>query len=513
MERGRYRTSDRAAGLKIGLVALGLAVGCVTCSTTPSSDDGGEAEACTFASCEEACRARGLCYGSCGGGRCGCSTNCGGEVDARPDTAWDRWEATDRGDLDAADRPETDDGEIEECPQLVPDEVRAGASRGVLCRRMSVREAEHGLYEYSGDGDRIVYAGAPARGGRDLWLTSRTTRCARKLEEGEGPDGQTGSTEDPSIEQSRVAFAVSYSETPTTNRCELRLLDIETGNRRTLDANTSANREPDGALGCFIDYISLEYPWVVWRDIRQDATELGDRHPYRPNILAVHAESGERFALNVDPIAGATFPGILTGCGGVVDLEDGLAVFDDCWWDPEAPPGGNIVYEVAAFDFVSRRWIQITDAPYDQFRSTVSADWIAWTDLRNAGGWTWFRPCHADIYGYDRRTGEEVALVWEGTAVHGPEVDAKGPWLAYVDHRWSSDLDCPDQPRQDIVAMHLPTRTEIRITDWPGRDRNPQLYDRRDGTYGLLLAEEEPGGIYLRLWDCDLPEPAGGGGG
>ncbi len=513
MERGRHRRQDPLAGLGARLTALGLVLGCTACQTTPSSDDGGEAEACTFVSCEEACRARGLCYGSCAGGRCGCSTNCGGDVDARPDTFFDRWEGTDAADLDTADRLEADDGEIEECPQVVPDEVRPGASPGVACRRMSVAEAEHGLYEFGGDGDRIVYSGDDPSAGHGLWTVDRGSRCTQLVAPGVAPTGGSAFLTSPDVEGTRVGFSFAYPESDTTARCELHLLDLETGDRRMLDGNTSANREPDNSPGCFIDYVALEYPWVVWRDIRQDATELGDPHPYRPNILAGEIESGARLALNVDPISSASLPGILTGCGGLVDLARGLAVFDDCWWDPDAPPGGNIVYEVAAFDLVSRCWSQITDAPYDQYSSTVSADWIAWTDLRNAGGWDWFRPCHADIYGYDRRTGEEVPLVWEGTAVHGPEVDAMGPWLAYGDFRWSSDPDCPDRPRQDIVAMHLPTRTEIRITDWPGRERNPHLYDRRDGSYGLLLAEELAGGTYLRLWDCDLPEPAAAGDG
>ena len=56
--------------------------------------------------------------------------------------------------------------------------------------------------------------------------------------------------------------------------------------------------------------------------------------------------------------------------------------------------------------------------------------------------------------------------------------------------------------------MYLPTRTEIRITDWPGFEASAKVYDRGDGTYGVLLNQEidRMRGTY-RLWDCDLPEP------
>ncbi|MBN1774791.1 MAG: hypothetical protein JXB32_26265 [Deltaproteobacteria bacterium] len=502
MERGRHRRQERLAGLGARLTTLGLVLGCSACPTTPSSDDGGDAEACTFASCEEACRARGLCYGSCAGGRCNCSTNCGGDVDARPDTPYDRWEDTDGADLDAADRFENDDGEIEECPQLVPDEVRAGASPGITCRRMSVAEAEHGLYEFSGDGDRIVYSGDDPTAGHGLWEVRRASRCTRLVAAGRAPTGGSAFLTDPAVERDRVAYSFTFPDTESTERCELQLLDLETGVRRTLDANTSANREPDNSPGCFIDYVSLEYPWVVWRDTRENPPYVTRVYAYDLHVFAVHIETGEFLPLTVDPVSGE-----ITGGSLHCDLSHGWAVFDQAWWDPDAPPDGNTIYEIVAFDLATRTRIQITDAPFDQYRSTASADWIAWTDLRNAGGWTWFQPCHADIHGYDRRTGEEVPLVWEGTAAHGPEVNAMGPWLAYGDYRWSSNPDCPDQRHEDIVALHMPTRTEIRVTDWPGHERNPQLYDRGDGTYGLLLAEEMPGEIYLRLWDCDLPEP------
>ncbi|MBN1771662.1 MAG: hypothetical protein JXB32_10395 [Deltaproteobacteria bacterium] len=103
----------------------------------------------------------------------------------------------------------------------------------------------------------------------------------------------------------------------------------------------------------------------------------------------------------------------------------------------------------------------------------------------------------------------------EDTAMHAPALDAEGPWLAYVDHRWGPWPTCStSDDEQDIVALHLPTRTELRITDWPGREDGTLVYDRGDGTYGLLISQEVDYATHsYRLWDCDLPEPTGDGDG
>ena len=46
------------------------------------------------------------------------------------------------------------------------------------------------------------------------------------------------------------------------------------------------------------------------------------------------------------------------------------------------------------------------------------------------------------------------------------------------------------------------------VTDWPGREGGTNVYDRGDGTYGLLINQEIDYATHTyRLWDCELPEP------
>jgi hypothetical protein len=115
-------------------------------------------------------------------------------------------------------------------------------------------------------------------------------------------------------------------------------------------------------------------------------------------------------------------------------------------------------------------------------------------------------PCYTDIYGYHRPTGEVRALVTAGDSMQGPQMDATGDWVAYEDQRDGTDVVESYDGAQSIYAYHLPTGTEIRVTDWEGFQMNPQVVDRLDGTYSVLLVDELDYRERLyRLWDCTLP--------
>ena len=78
----------------------------------------------------------------------------------------------------------------------------------------------------------------------------------------------------------------------------------------------------------------------------------------------------------------------------------------------------------------------------------------------------------------------------------------------YEDYRGPTDFPGWINER-DIYALYLPTRIEIRVTDWPGFEMQPVVYNRGDGTSGVLFIEEiDYGTRRYRLWDCDLPTPS-----
>lgn len=493
MHRLRSRDAFPGARHGIGCVFLCLLVACSGC---PSSDGNQDAagEACDYASCEAYCRSLGLCYGSCAGGICRCG--CGADADAdivREDGGPDRVDASDVEPAeDAAVRPDAGD-----CTYRAPDETRPGASPGVTCRRLSVPELEYAVLYFSADGDNVIVP-LGVRGIDALWHLRRSAGCWQELVETRSDLAAREVILDVALQARWVAYSSGRDASPAMRTCELCLFDLETRELRVLDSNTS--EEPgNGASPCDMRPIALEYPWVVWRDIRQ----VGAMYPW--DVLAVDLRSGAITNLSIDPATGEREWGSSTVR---VDIRNGLAVFDADWYNPTPPP--NVFMDIVSVDLWSWRRRQITAVAGEQYNATVTEDWVAWIDLRWDPMRTSFAPCSADIYGWNRATGEEVLLVGgEDTAMHGPALDAEGPWLAYADHRWGPWPACSRaDEEQDIVALHVPTRTEVRITDWPGREGGPCVYHRGDGSYGLLINQEIDYATHTyRLWDCDLPEP------
>lgn len=493
----RVRSRDSCRDTRNGVVSafLCLLVACSGCPSSNNNDDGGTGETCDYTSCEAYCGSLGLCYGSCAGGTCHCGCGADADADVPPDdTATD---ALETNDSDAADDA-TDIPDAIDCTYRAPDETRSGASPGVICKRLSVPELEDGNRYFMGDGGNIV---APYWVGdrNALWRYRRSTGCWEELPETVTDRSVREVILDVALDGQNVAYSSSWDASPTAWACELRLFDLETHELRVLDANTSED-PGTGSAACSMRPIALEYPWVVWRDIRQETPAF-----YPWDVLAFDLRSGEISNLSINPTSGEREWGTSTVR---VDVRNGLAVFDADWYNPSPPP--NVFMDIVGVDLRSGTRRQITAVPGEQYNAVVTEDWVAWIDLREDPTQTSFAPCSADIYGWNRATEEEVLLVGdEDAAMHGPSLDAEGPWLAYVDHRWGPWPACSgSDDEQDIVALHLPTRTEVRITDWPGREGGTNVYDRGDGTYGLLINQEIDYATHTyRLWDCELPEP------
>jgi hypothetical protein len=473
------------------LASLAFVVAGAACGRGPSSAGDADTrpeDGCSGATCDERCRACTGCPGRWIGGECTCRCLDGGE-DGPEDGVGEG-----QADLQEADGPGDDGEDAGRCTYRATGETRAGASPGVVCRRLSVEGVERGLLRFGGDGDNIAVEGGPIPA--SLWLFDRSTNCWSAVPEARGGGGDAEVVAEVAIEGARVAFWATWRPSRTIQECELRLLDADTREMQILEANTSPDGEPY-TMGCRMDSIAIEYPWVVWRDIRQ----VSDM--YNPwDAMAKNIESGEWINLSTDPATGARLWGSVVN----IDLCGGLAVFDAGWEDD--PRHGHA--ETVGVNLVTGERRQITDAPGEQFDPTVTEDWVVWVDLREHLGSS-MMACSADIYGFNRATGAEVPLVTEGDALHGPSVDGEGPWLVYSDQRWDENPNCDTDREQSVVAYHIPTATELRITDWPGYEW-ARVYRRADGSYGVLVDHEVSysDAIY-RLWDCDLPEPGGDG--
>ncbi|NMC71988.1 MAG: hypothetical protein GYA57_18300 [Myxococcales bacterium] len=491
----------RSVPVLAAILVAGAGISCSGCPDSPGTNDT-ETEACTFASCEAQCRAAAMCYGSCSGGACHCMP-CGSDADARLDGGFDEGDG-DSGDGETLetfeDAPRDEGHDVAGCDYVVTGETRAGASPGVTCRRLSVDEVEEGLLSVAGFGDRIVFSGGDP--GTPLWELRRSTGCLTLLDDARTPEGNWGVAHDPALEASRAAYAAEWRPSSDVKRCEIRMLDLESGERWGFASGESRTL---GSQTCWINHVSLEYPWIVWRDVREHPLGAGPETVglYNWDAVALNVETGEIINLSLEPITGRRV------WGGVIrtDLDAGWAAFKAGWGG--AGTGEPLTQEIVAVNLLTRERRQITDAPGLQYFATVTFPWIAWTDLRCCSpDCDYMSPCSNDIYGYNLETREEYALVVAGDTMQGDEVDGEGPWLLYEDQRGGADPTHDRDREEDIFAFHLPTRTEIRITDWPGYEMIPRVYRREDGSYGALFVHEISylHAIY-RLWDCDLPEP------
>ena len=253
--RSRASSSDWVGGLS-ALVVLQAACGGCPSSSTP--DTAGADDACTPASCTVTCATTGSCSAGCVDGGCRCTDACGEipdvpDVSDRPDGAVDG--ASDVTDSDAGegDARDGDDGDVPDvdpdagpCPYRASGETRAGASAGISCTRITIWENEYGALDYSGDGDRIVITGAVTSGmgspeyiGFCLWEYRRSTDCSRIVRYALTPVGSTSGVGDPAIEGTHVAYAWSWRPATDTHHCLIGLLDLDSGEDRTLTSSDS----------------------------------------------------------------------------------------------------------------------------------------------------------------------------------------------------------------------------------------------------------------------------------
>jgi hypothetical protein len=466
-----------------GLLALWLAGGACRSEPAPGGTDAG----CTYESCSPVCRARDAWFRGCPDGACLCSDQLdGGREESWRDTTGDG----------------RDDAALPPCDGYrVPIEERPGASPGVVCRRLSMDELEESLLEFAGDGDYIAFRATPDTSPLRLWLYHRPSRCITLL------DGLTdlapahrgvGAT-DPSVEQQRIAYVAGGTERETgIERWQIRLIRV--GDSTPVILRELAEVPLDRTHGKvpFMDSLVLRYPWIAYR-------KSGSENRWRWLAYAYNIETGEERNLSDAPEGMPADPDGYWGSVIRVDLLDSTAVFGAQWGGAGSP----LFEEIIQVDVETGEAAILTSDPAGQYWATITPRWVAWLDQRIAPRCRWMSLCRTDVYGFERETGTEHALVTAPPSMQGPWMDGEGDWLLYEDQRDGTDVTTSSDREEDMYAFHLPTKTEVRVTDWPGFEMYPKVYDRHDGTFGALFVQEISYGRALyRLWDCDLPAPA-----
>ena len=183
------RSLPHAPGLPavLWLVLLGACSGCPSHgSNTDVSGDVG----CAESSCTELCMDALGCGGRCREGSCVCVCVDGGDGE---DAGRDDGRADDGRDGAAEDSRDARDAEVEadgdagDCEYRTTGETVAGASPGVVCRRLSVDGVERGLLNFAGDGSRVAISGGPSP--ISLWLYDQPTDCWSYVREARGAGG------------------------------------------------------------------------------------------------------------------------------------------------------------------------------------------------------------------------------------------------------------------------------------------------------------------------------------
>jgi hypothetical protein len=458
----------------IRVTALLLPIIIAACRCSGEGDGAGDADAdvgCTYASCELECRAVGRCYGSCSGGRCGCSTWCGdGDVpDVRPDDGGREDGETDRFDVDDGGGDVT----------IV---TRDGASPGVTCRKVP-KPLGRTTPPATGLNSIVLHSGSDSA---SAWppdvLTLFDWGSLEAVVLDDVSDVASAGTKlawNSSLEGREVAYVRTWFTGATgveITHNELRLLDLATGAIRPLLSNQGeVGRSP--AIEC----VTLDYPWVTWRDVSEEGG-------YHWKAYALNVETGE----NIDLVG---TEGSVIGIG----LLDGIALLDQA------------KFTLVNLETGERRLIvdrQCIDMPGYQcdgrWGAVITPEWIAWMDSRLDPDCGWFSPCRTQIWGWNRRTETQVPLV-TSDGMHGPMLAGRGDWLAWEDQRDDPDPYYESDRQQNIYALHLPTMTEVQVEDWPGFQFWPSLYPNGDEYHVLFYEEVGPMGVTDDLWDCALP--------
>jgi hypothetical protein len=477
---GRWAVGSRAAPVRpiVFAVALLLA-GCASC-------DGGNGERCTEESCAVTCAEYGRPPGGCVSGVCTCAGGADGDADADGET-----DAEDRDVRDVVEDMPADDAEAGPCDGYrVPVEERPGAADGVTCRRISIdaRNMEYALFDFAGQGKFVAFQGGYRP--MPMWVFDRETSCLSVFDDASTPVLDGSAAGKPSIEGSRIAYVFfGIDRERNQDIHEIRLGSLDDGSHVTLTRTVAARR--GDASEASMDFPTLRYPWVTWRDIREET--FYNWFPFAHNI-----ETGEDRNLALDPDSGAQLP-----VGAVMVDSDGRVVVAGGEY---IAPDSRRWFNIYSINLDTREHGLLAPVAASQFWPAITPDWIVWLDQRSHPECDYGSPCYTDIYGLHRPTGEVRALVVAGDSMQGPQLDATGDWMAYEDQRDGTDVVESYDRRQNVYAYHFPTGTEIRVTDWAGFQMNPQVMDRLDGTYSVLLVEEiDYGWALYRLWDCTLP--------
>ncbi|MBI5486889.1 MAG: hypothetical protein HY905_06125 [Deltaproteobacteria bacterium] len=454
--------SPRTTIDRLGLVLPLLVVAC-RCGGGDSTADADADAGCSFASCDEECRAVGRCYGSCVSGVCGCSTSCDGGGDA-DDVAPD-----DGGRDDAT--PVDDGGDV-----VV--ETREGGTAGITCQH--VPTASRRLLPPAAGWRNIVafseWVETPSGHVFAIREYDSTTRSLRTLDDlGDVPGAGVGSRISyyPSIEGDWVAFGAVGQLAPDTAVVQLRLVNRRTGEKRVLATGSGDLDHTES-----VDFVVLRYPWVVWRQVSEET------YWYSWTGWYMNIDTGEKAE-------------IIPGYGGVVNL--------DLLGTTAVVSGG-----VRAVDLITGLATEVFPGEADQWAGVITPNWIAWLDQVEHPSGSWFSPYGTDVYGQNRSTGEIVPLV-NSPGMHGPELDGEGDWLAYMDRRDEPNPWYEIERSDNIYALHLPTMTEVCVEDWPGYQVTPTVYQGTDGMR-VFFFEDLGAATLFDLWDCNLPTPAAGDG-
>lgn len=194
-----------------------------------------------------------------------------------------------------------------------------------------------------------------------------------------------------------------------------------------------------------------------------------------PCIAEALATSSSMIALGWNPGACGARPHVLPLAGGaLVQLSAARA-------NRMAISGDRVVWQAAngtygaifLHDLTTGTQAPVSPGAGDQGFAKIEGDQIVWVDTRNGPKKLLFKGNH-DIYHYDLTTHKETAITMDAAVQFEPDVS--GDWVVWEDWRNTPGGDpSVSDANSDIYAYNLKTKTEVQLTDFPGRELSPRV--------------------------------------
>lgn len=169
------------------------------------------------------------------------------------------------------------------------------------------------------------------------------------------------------------------------------------------------------------------------------------------------------------PLSGGPLTSISKDYGWLLSMSGSRIV-----WHARSGIYSNIVL----YDPKTKQQSFVSPVAASQAYARIEGDQVVWVDARNSATKMLLVKGNHDIYHYNLSTKKETAITTDAAVQLEPDVS--GDWVVWEDWRNTPGGDpLVDDSNSDIYAYNLKTKTEVQLTDFPGRELSPRVDNGR----------------------------------